>query len=211
VPGEQTTKRRIDARLGAILAVVVLVSVAAGVLLQREKGAGGSEAGSEAPTTRTATRTATATPAPPADMRVSLAELCSVESIANSQDALGGTCPVAGVSVPVNGRRFAYQSKVGASTRSPGPWNDWIGFKNSDCTHLHLLFALDDRTSRPGYSARVRVVRPSGTAHSTTHRRQVGVLDADLDGHRRPFTLSSSATASADVFMRGYVVCPRPR
>jgi hypothetical protein len=209
VPGEQRTRRQIDARLAAVGAVViVLVALASGVVLQQQEHPAPSRASGRP--TATVTQTVTATPLP-ADMLVSLTKLCSFESIANSQDAVGGDCPVAGVSVPVNGHRFAYQSAVGRSRRSPGRWNDWIGFKNSDCTHLHLLFALDDDKSRPGDVAHVRVVRPSGIARSTTHRGEVGVLDAGLDGDRRPFTLSSKATDAAKVFMRGYVVCPRPR
>lgn len=196
-----------------VAAVIVVVTVAAGTVLLRQRDDGPSRSVDRP--TATVTRTASATPVtspaafPTGDMRASLIKLCSFESIANSQGAVGGECPVSGVSVPVNGQRFAYQSDVGAPKHAPRGWNDWIGFANSDCTHLHLLFALDDARSRPGDVAHVRVERPSGTTVKTTGRGAVGVLDASLDGHRRPFTLSSRATHSAHVYMRGYVVCPR--
>jgi hypothetical protein len=214
---------RIGARSAAVVValVIIVVSVVVGVLLQQKKEVVPSADAHRpsATVTQTVTATTTATPGtqvnpspaafPTGNMRASLILLCSFESIANSQGAVGGECPVAGVSVPVGGHRFAYQSDVGAPEHAPATWNDWIGFKNSDCTHLHLLFALDDDKSRPGDVAHVRVVRPSGTAHSKVERGSVGVLDADLDGNRAPFTLSSRATHSAHVYMRGYVVCPR--
>jgi hypothetical protein len=217
LPDEQRTRRQLDAGAAAVLAaVIVVVSVAAGALLQHHKDAARST--SATGPTATVTVMATRTPAtshrspsmfPTGNMRVALTKLCSFEDIANSQGAVGGECPVAGVSVPVNGHRFAYQSDIGASKQSPGAWNDWIGFKSSDCTHLHLLFALDDQKSHRGDVAHVRVERPSGTSESRTARGAVGILDADLDGNRKPFTLSSRATHSAHVYMRGYVVCPR--
>lgn len=223
MPDEQRTERRIDAGLAVVVAAVIaVVSVTAGMLLQHRRETVPSKAAAGPAPTVTQTVTATTSPGPatsrgnqsPAafptgNMRASLIKLCSFESIANSQGAVGGECPVAGVSVPVDGHRFAYQSDVGASKHAPGTWNDWIGFKNSDCVHLHLLFALDDRKSRPGDVAHVRVVRPSGTTASVAERGTVGVLDADLDGNRAPFALSSRATHSAHVYMRGYVVCPR--
>lgn len=202
--GAGKTKRRIDARTASIVAAVIIVaSGAAGVFLQQKKEIVPHAADSP---TATATETVTASPLP-TNMRVSLTALCSFESV-----VVKGDCPAeAGSSVPVNGHRFEYQEDTDGSNHPPGRWNDWIGFKNSDCTHVHLLFALDDQKTRRGDIAHVRVVRPSGTTSSTAGRGAVGVLDADLDGHRRPFTLSSSATDSSDVFMRGYVVCPRPR
>jgi hypothetical protein len=217
MPDEQRTKRQIDAGAAAALAaVIVVVSVAAGALLQHHKDV----VPSTSATGPTATVTVTATTAPATshrspsmidtgNMLVTLTKLCSFEDIANSQGVVGGECPVAGVSVPVNGHRFGYQSDIGASKQSPGSWNDWIGFKSSDCTHLHLLFALDDQKSQRGDVAQVRVERPSGTTESRTARGTVGVLDAALDGRRKPFTLSSRASRSAHVYMRGYVVCPR--
>jgi hypothetical protein len=217
LPGEQTTKGQLNKRAATVVAAVVVVfSVAAGALLQHHKDVVPSKAAAGPTATVTATATASAATSrrspsmfPTGNMRVALTKLCSFESFANSQGSVGGECPVAGVSVPVNRQRFAYQSDVGPSTHSPATWNDWIGFENSDCTHVHLLFALNDKLSRPGDVAHVRVVRRSGTTHSTTGRGAVGVLDAALDGRRKPFTLSSRATHSAHVYMRGYVVCPR--
>jgi hypothetical protein len=207
LPGEGRTKRRIDARTASIVAAVIVVaSGAAGVFLHQKKEIVATDAADGPTATATETETETASPLP-ASMRVSLTALCSFESV-----VVKGDCPAeAGSSVPVNGHRFEYQEDTDGSNHPPGRWNDWIGFKNSDCTHVHLLFALDDQQTRRGDIAHVRVVRPSGTTSSRAGRGAVGVLDADLDGHRRPFTLSSSATDSSDVFMRGYVICPRPR
>jgi hypothetical protein len=214
---EKKSRRQIDARTAAVAAVVIVaVSAVAGVLLQQQKQVVPSKAADRATATVTATVTATApatssAPTDPAvlpeNMRVAFTELCSFESV-----VVAGDCPAdAGSAVGVDGHRFVYQEDTSGTNHPPGSWDDWIGFKNSDCTRLHLLFALDDQTSRRGDVAQVRVVRPSGTAHARAGRGTVGVLDAELDGHRKPFTLSSSATHSSDVYMRGYVVCPRPR
>lgn len=152
--------------------------------------------------TSTESTTPTYATAPATPARISIGTLC------NAPGADSYICGTQfGATAQIGNQLFEYHGQSnGFATPHPPYWDSVLSFPATTCTKLTLQFGMDDRTSRIGEVANLRVIQ-SGAAPvvaSATHGT-LKTFTVSLNGG--PFSVDAQSTNDSQIFFDGYGIC----
>lgn len=137
----------------------------------------------------------------PGSYKLDINTLCNIEGVHANV-----SCS-ADADAQVGGTLFHYQAwSSSAWAAKPPNYDSVIEVPANTCTSLVVSFAQDDRLSKPGSTANMRVLQENApTATAAIGYGKVGMFTVKLNGGA--FRLQANTTGGQPVYVSGYALC----